>query len=319
MHPVHRLFFGLLIGITAALPACSRGGAQGTSAGSSQQAVPVTVDQVVEKEMPLDVNVVGTVEAFSTVAVRAQVTGELKDVNFTQGDDVQAGQVLFALGSSAARSGAEPGRSEPRARYGAGGEREGDCPENGRPRRTRSRDTRAARYRPRHRRRARRRGWRGQGRRRKRESAAAIRHHSCANRRTDGRAHGPRGQPRARQRSDGARRHQSGQPDLRLVRRSRGAAARAAALHGAAGARGRGGSPERRNRPRDRPHYVRRQPGRSDHRHDSNQGHVPERESPALAWPVRQRAGAGSPPIRARLWCRRSPCRQVPRDSSSTL
>jgi multidrug efflux system membrane fusion protein len=47
--------------------------------------------------MPLDVNVVGTVEAFSTVAVRAQVTGELKDVNFKQGDDVQAGQVLFTL------------------------------------------------------------------------------------------------------------------------------------------------------------------------------------------------------------------------------
>ena len=98
MHPVNRLFLALLFGITAALPACSSGGAQGTPAGgASQQAVPVTVDLVVEKEMPLDVNVVGTVEAFSTVAVRAQVTGELKDVNFKQGDDVQAGQVLFTL------------------------------------------------------------------------------------------------------------------------------------------------------------------------------------------------------------------------------
>ena len=47
--------------------------------------------------MPLDVNVVGTAEAFSTVAVRAQVTGELKAVNFTQGDDVEEGQVLFTL------------------------------------------------------------------------------------------------------------------------------------------------------------------------------------------------------------------------------
>ena len=35
--------------------------------------------------MPLEVNVVGTVEAFSTVAVRAQVTGELKAVNFQTG------------------------------------------------------------------------------------------------------------------------------------------------------------------------------------------------------------------------------------------
>ena len=97
MHPVHRLFFGLLLGITAALPGCSASDAQAPNAGASQSAVPVTVDRVIEKEMPLDVNVVGTVEAFSTVAVRAQVTGELKDVNFKQGDDVQAGQVLFTL------------------------------------------------------------------------------------------------------------------------------------------------------------------------------------------------------------------------------
>jgi multidrug efflux system membrane fusion protein len=96
MHSIHRLLLVLLVAITA-LAACSPGGAQGTPAGASQQAVPVTVDLVVEKEMPLDVNVVGTVEAFSTVAVRAQVTGELKDVNFRQGDDVQAGQVLFTL------------------------------------------------------------------------------------------------------------------------------------------------------------------------------------------------------------------------------
>jgi multidrug efflux system membrane fusion protein len=97
MHPVHRLIFCLLVGICAALPACSASDAQAPNAGSSQSAVPVTVDRVVEKDMPLDVSVVGTVEAFSTVAVRAQVTGELKAVNFKQGDDVAAGQVLFTL------------------------------------------------------------------------------------------------------------------------------------------------------------------------------------------------------------------------------
>jgi multidrug efflux system membrane fusion protein len=47
--------------------------------------------------MPLTITAVGTVEAYSTVAVRAQVTGELKNVNFSQGDDIQAGQVLFVL------------------------------------------------------------------------------------------------------------------------------------------------------------------------------------------------------------------------------
>jgi membrane fusion protein, multidrug efflux system len=96
MHPVHRLFFCLLVGI-ATLPACSAGGAEDPRPGAPQPAVPVTVGPVVEKEMPLDVDVVGTVEAYSTVAVRAQVTGELRDVNFKQGDDVEAGQVLFTL------------------------------------------------------------------------------------------------------------------------------------------------------------------------------------------------------------------------------
>ena len=97
MHPVHRLIFCLLLGISATLSACSASGTNGPNAGTSQAAVPITVGTVVEKEMPLDVSVVGTVEAFSTVAVRAQVTGELKDVNFEQGEDVQAGQVLFTL------------------------------------------------------------------------------------------------------------------------------------------------------------------------------------------------------------------------------
>jgi membrane fusion protein, multidrug efflux system len=97
MPHINRLVFGLLVGITAVLPACSASDAQGPRAGASQAAVPITVGTVIVKEMPLDVTVVGTVEAFSTVAVRAQVTGELKDVNFEQGDDVQAGQVLFTL------------------------------------------------------------------------------------------------------------------------------------------------------------------------------------------------------------------------------
>jgi multidrug efflux system membrane fusion protein len=47
--------------------------------------------------MPITIGVVGTAEAYSTVAVHAQITGELTSVNFTDGDDVVKGQVLFAL------------------------------------------------------------------------------------------------------------------------------------------------------------------------------------------------------------------------------
>ena len=97
MHPIHRLNLCLLAGISVAFAACSSSDATGAKPGAPQPAVPVTIGQVVQKEMPLDVSVVGAVEAFSTVAVRAQVTGELKAVNFRQGEDVEAGQVLFTL------------------------------------------------------------------------------------------------------------------------------------------------------------------------------------------------------------------------------
>ena len=60
-------------------------------------AVPVNTAIVAEKAMPLELNVIGSAEAFSTVAVRAQITGALTSVTFREGDDVKKGQVLFAL------------------------------------------------------------------------------------------------------------------------------------------------------------------------------------------------------------------------------
>ena len=47
--------------------------------------------------MPLDLQTIGSAEAYSNVAVHAQLTGELTSVTFKEGDDVQAGQVLFTL------------------------------------------------------------------------------------------------------------------------------------------------------------------------------------------------------------------------------
>jgi multidrug efflux system membrane fusion protein len=72
-------------------PALSgRGGQQGA-------AVPVTTAVAVQKPMPIGISVIGAAEAFSTVAVRAQTTGELTSVTFKEGDDVRKGLVLFTL------------------------------------------------------------------------------------------------------------------------------------------------------------------------------------------------------------------------------
>jgi multidrug efflux system membrane fusion protein len=57
----------------------------------------VTIAVVTEKAMPLDVRVIGTVIAASTVSVRAQITGEMTSVHFKEGEDVEQDQVLVRL------------------------------------------------------------------------------------------------------------------------------------------------------------------------------------------------------------------------------
>ena len=79
----------------SAASTATAGGRGGRGAGGP--AVPVAVGTVLRKAMPIEIGVIGAAEPFSTVAIRAQTTGQLNRVNFTEGDDVMAGQVLFTL------------------------------------------------------------------------------------------------------------------------------------------------------------------------------------------------------------------------------
>lgn len=62
-----------------------------------QEAVPVVVAPVELRDVPVQIKAIGSVEAFSTVQVKSQITGELTDVYFTEGQDVRKGQLLFTL------------------------------------------------------------------------------------------------------------------------------------------------------------------------------------------------------------------------------
>jgi multidrug efflux system membrane fusion protein len=59
--------------------------------------VPVETAQASTIAAPLTVDANGVVEPLQTVAVQAQVGGTLETVAFNEGDDVQAGQVLFRI------------------------------------------------------------------------------------------------------------------------------------------------------------------------------------------------------------------------------
>ena len=95
----------LLTGLLALTAACSGdarpapgvAGAGGGGRGRGDQSVPVTVATVVQKSMPIEIRVIGSVEAYSVVSVHAQITGQLTAVNFKEGDDIKKGQLLFAL------------------------------------------------------------------------------------------------------------------------------------------------------------------------------------------------------------------------------
>jgi multidrug efflux system membrane fusion protein len=87
-----------VVATTLAVAGCSAGGETLPARANVQEtAVPVDAGAVVQKAMPMTIDVIGTAEAYSTVAVHAQITGELTSVNFKDGDDVGNGQVLFTL------------------------------------------------------------------------------------------------------------------------------------------------------------------------------------------------------------------------------
>jgi len=59
--------------------------------------VPVVVAPVVKKDVPVQFKNIGNVEAYATVAIKARVGGEIKKVNFREGQDVKAGDLLFVI------------------------------------------------------------------------------------------------------------------------------------------------------------------------------------------------------------------------------
>src|SRR6266536_1397233 len=93
---VHRLGLPIFLSLCWVWQGCSSSttSARRADGGGS---VPVTVKGVVQKDVPVDIHVVGNVEAYLTVSVKAQATGELAKVYFQEGDYVRKGDLLFTI------------------------------------------------------------------------------------------------------------------------------------------------------------------------------------------------------------------------------
>lgn len=65
--------------------------------GQGMQIVPVAVSPAIRKDMPVYVSGLGSVEAFYTVTLKSRVDGEVTDVFFREGQDVNKGQLLVQI------------------------------------------------------------------------------------------------------------------------------------------------------------------------------------------------------------------------------
>ena len=69
----------------------------GSNRGATPPKVPVSVARAERRAVPYELEATGTVEAIRAVDVLPQVNGTILRVNFREGDEVAAGQVLFEI------------------------------------------------------------------------------------------------------------------------------------------------------------------------------------------------------------------------------
>ena len=87
----------LVAGGIAAYFSTDSGAKEGRKAGKGPPAVPVTVAPVTQETVPIRLQAIGNVEAYSTVALKARVDGEIVEVNFPEGAPVKKGDILFRI------------------------------------------------------------------------------------------------------------------------------------------------------------------------------------------------------------------------------
>lgn len=82
---------------TAATHFAADSGANEKKRPARPPAVPVSIAVATERNIPVILRAIGNVDAYSTVAIKARVDGQIVEVNFREGQVVRKGEVLFRL------------------------------------------------------------------------------------------------------------------------------------------------------------------------------------------------------------------------------
>jgi multidrug efflux system membrane fusion protein len=99
---LRKLLIVLALVVAAALGAWGLDAYVGGDAVAQQPAqtpppVPVSAEHAQAQNMPVYVRGIGTVQAYNTVAIKSRVDGQIVKVDFTEGQEVKAGDLLFEL------------------------------------------------------------------------------------------------------------------------------------------------------------------------------------------------------------------------------
>lgn len=82
------------LGAALLVAGCSR---SSSSAGRGTSAIPVQIGKATLQTMPITQSSIGAVQSLRTVTVKSQVDGVIAAVNFREGDEVRAGDLLISL------------------------------------------------------------------------------------------------------------------------------------------------------------------------------------------------------------------------------
>jgi len=94
------LFFtraGLASSLLVCLVGCTKHDDKANKTKSVMPPTPVTIAQAQSLDIPIQVRQIGSVEPVAVIAVKAQISGELKQVFFKEGQEVKKGEELFEI------------------------------------------------------------------------------------------------------------------------------------------------------------------------------------------------------------------------------
>ncbi len=87
----------LLPGLVQFCGCSQKSSGAGTEKKAEGLAVPVIVEQAEARDFPIELRNIGNVEAYATVTIRSQITGQITKIHFQEGQEVKAGDMLFTI------------------------------------------------------------------------------------------------------------------------------------------------------------------------------------------------------------------------------